>query len=523
MNKKYGIIEKKVFDQTASGLIELFGLPEIQRKLSVYTYDLEGNQLHVNFIDQRCDIKYIPTKNKNTTPPIFVENKNLKQLFDTVNSLGFTKADIGFVLSLNFKVNDGFKVSLSQETFADNLAEVRFDNKNKDNLEKVEILFNKLNIKVIDRETLKNYLDRKILVKRDLFDKFGCIDSKIKKYSEIVGIDILSNTRSLRSRIKKFSNDYSIYENWFTKITKGELNGTRPLSKIDKFFKPMSIIIPSFNSNNSIIKTLYSIESQALSKEDKQKVQVVVIDDGSQIPVYETIRSHLFKFSFDLKVIRLEKNSGLSTARNVGILSSKYEHIILIDSDILLPKNYLFEHSVRNQMIPHAVFVSLKKNIDPQSEFCEVNNITKGLESPTSIDDLRLTKNIERDQPSVHEFNESATVEILNDTDYFKGFGYGRTIGIFDLPSMVIGHNLSTRRKTLDKCKYFSNNFEGWGMEDSYMGAKIVANGNFVIPVLSTNVYHLNHEPRSGSEKKKISELKHNIKIYNKLLDQDFD
>ena len=51
----------------------------------------------------------------------------------------------------------------------------------------------------------------------------------------------------------------------------------------------------------------------------------------------------------------------------------------------------------------------------------------------------------------------------------------------------------------------------------------IIANGNYVIPVLSSNVYHINHEPRSGSQAKKVNEFKHNIEIYNKLLDQDFD
>lgn len=108
MEKRYAIIPNKLFDKIVANFVDLFGLPEIQRKLSTYTYDNKGNQLHINFVDQRCDIKYVPAigSPKTTTPLIFVENKNLKQLFETVSSLGFGKVNVGLVVSLNFDVGN---------------------------------------------------------------------------------------------------------------------------------------------------------------------------------------------------------------------------------------------------------------------------------------------------------------------------------------------------------------------------------------------------------------------------------
>jgi len=525
MEKKYAIIPDKTFDKLVANFIKHFGLPKIQRKFSVYAYDNKENQFHINFIDQRCDIKYIPANSvqKLTTPPIFVENKNLKQLFTMIRSLGFNKASIGFILSLNFNTGHEVKVGFSKNTFADNISEIKFNSTHLDSLKQIKTIFKKFKIKLINRNKLKNYISKKSLYKENIFDKFGCLNAKIKKFGEALGVDILSNTKSLRLRLKKFSNDYSIYESWFSKITKSTINGAKSITKNSEFFKPVSIIIPCFNSNRTILKSLYSIESQSLSKKQKSQIEVIIVDDGSKKLVYQTIKDKILDFSFSIKVIRLEQNSGLSTARNIGIFCSTNDFLILIDSDILLPKNYVLEHSVRNQLIPNAVFVSLKKNIENHSKLANIKNIKQGLKSPILIDDLRISKRLKKRQPGIHIPSESVTIEIINDTDYFKNFGFGRTIEAFDLATMVIGHNLSIRRKTLSKCQYFSNHFTGWGLEDSYLGAKLIANGNFVIPVLSSNVYHINHLPRSGSEQKKMKEFKKNIKIYNQLLSREFD
>ena len=68
----------------------------------------------------------------------------------------------------------------------------------------------------------------------------------------------------------------------------------------------------------------------------------------------------------------------------------------------------------------------------------------------------------------------------------------------------------------------FSNYFKGWGLEDSYFGSKMIAEGNYVIPVLSCGVYHIDHPPRSGSEKKKLQELEGNLARYKELLDKSY-
>ncbi|PJA41475.1 hypothetical protein CO178_00050 [candidate division WWE3 bacterium CG_4_9_14_3_um_filter_34_6] len=300
-------------------------------------------------------------------------------------------------------------------------------------------------------------------------------------------------------------------------LTKGNLLESTANSN-DLILSPVSIIIPCYNSEDTILQTLFSIESQNLNKAYLKNVEVVVVDDGSKVQIFNIIDPYISEFTFKLNMIRLSNNKGLSTARNIGIKAITNDILIFIDSDIILSKNYIKEHVIRSSMIPNAIFISFKENIEKNSELNSIDRIKKGVDASLSCDDLRVNRHIEKGKVGVVKAEKSIDTEILADTNYFKDLGYGRRIGVLDLPSMVIGHNFSTRKKILEEIGGFSNYFKGWGMEDSYFGAKAIANGNFIIPVIATGVYHINHVPRSGSEEKKQKELRKNLKIYKSLI-----
>ena len=86
---------------------------------------------------------------------------------------------------------------------------------------------------------------------------------------------------------------------------------------------------------------------------------------------------------------------------------------------------------------------------------------------------------------------------------------------------MVVGHNISLNKNLIERTGGFSNNFVGWGLEDTCFGARAIASGAFVIPVLKTGVLHINHPPRSGSESKQNKEYEENLKIYKNLIERD--
>ncbi len=266
---------------------------------------------------------------------------------------------------------------------------------------------------------------------------------------------------------------------------------------------------------------MLSIESQYLPDECKQRIQVTVVDDGSKLPVIKVMEQNNIKFSFDLNIIRLEKNGGRANACNIGACASNHEYLLFLDADILLPKNFLYEHLLRLQIIPDSIFLSLKKNIDRNSEIVKADYVAQGLNTPSEYNDKRLSRVLESGMQNLYPISQSGSFEFLGETDYFANFGSGRMINGYDLPSLVVGHNMSMTKKLFNSIGGFSCEFVGWGLEDTYLGACIIARGGFVIPIVNTGVYHINHLPRSGSEDARKAEYEINMQTYHKLITKE--
>ena len=89
----------------------------------------------------------------------------------------------------------------------------------------------------------------------------------------------------------------------------------------------IDIIIPCYNSHNTLKNTLFSILYQINIK----NINVYLIDDCSEVDYTEEV--NMFKKYFNIKQVRLEKNSGPGTARKVGLRESSAPFVTFIDSD----------------------------------------------------------------------------------------------------------------------------------------------------------------------------------------------
>ncbi|MDP2924040.1 MAG: glycosyltransferase family 2 protein [Candidatus Omnitrophota bacterium] len=98
----------------------------------------------------------------------------------------------------------------------------------------------------------------------------------------------------------------------------------------------ISIIIASFNGRYYLDGCLSSIGNLDYPKE---KMEVILIDDGSQDKTYEFIKEN---FS-NIKIIRNRRNRGVAEARNIGIKNAKGKLLAFIDNDVKVEKNWLFE------------------------------------------------------------------------------------------------------------------------------------------------------------------------------------
>ncbi|WP_324172626.1 glycosyltransferase family A protein [Sulfurimonas sp.] len=95
----------------------------------------------------------------------------------------------------------------------------------------------------------------------------------------------------------------------------------------------VTVIIPTYNRYEVLKRALASIYAQT-----HQPKEVIVIDDGST-----DATSQITQDFPNIKYI-YQKNTGVSSARNLGIKNAKYEWLAFLDSDDEWHENKLQEH-----------------------------------------------------------------------------------------------------------------------------------------------------------------------------------
>ncbi len=103
------------------------------------------------------------------------------------------------------------------------------------------------------------------------------------------------------------------------------------------FKKWISVIIPAYNAEKTISKTLDSFENQDFSKE---LFEVIVIDDWSTDKTKYIIENYIKRWNFSLLYYYI-KNAWAWTARNLWIEKSKYEIFAFTDADCIPDNNWL--------------------------------------------------------------------------------------------------------------------------------------------------------------------------------------
>ncbi len=86
----------------------------------------------------------------------------------------------------------------------------------------------------------------------------------------------------------------------------------------------VSVIVPTFNREKSILRCLDSIVHQRF-----KPYEIIVVDDGSTDTTVELLESYACEY---LRIIRIN-HCGAQTARNIGILNAKGNYIAFLDSD----------------------------------------------------------------------------------------------------------------------------------------------------------------------------------------------
>ncbi len=97
-----------------------------------------------------------------------------------------------------------------------------------------------------------------------------------------------------------------------------------------------SFVVPVFNRPREIEELLHTLQQLEFNR----TFEIVIVEDGSTYPAKEVVE----QFSGSLQISYYHKeNSGPGNSRNFGMKKAKGNYFLILDSDVLLPSNYLKE------------------------------------------------------------------------------------------------------------------------------------------------------------------------------------
>lgn len=326
--------------------------------------------------------------------------------------------------------------------------------------------------------------------------------------------------KTLLKLLEEKSNDYSNIERKFYQLTKTPLVEKKKLKlkyaqQINKV--SYSIIIPSYRFTEYLNGLLISLDHQI----GAINFEVIIVHNHSK---NDGLCNLYVPKNYKIKLIELRTNRGRAFARNVGLIYSKGKIVSFIDSDMLLPSNFVLENVYRVNISAEVVLVNFYKNLRTDQYYYKLKSLIKNNFnfSENYSDDFRYRQEFSKEDVktgyglTISEIGKVYT--ILKETKNFKYFGFHHRYGVWDLPSMLLTIAVTLNRKKALLIGGFNSSFKGWGYEDTHFGAKLIATGAYIVPIYNCIPYRVRHSPREDSLTKKHIQAKRNKARYEELL-----
>lgn len=145
------------------------------------------------------------------------------------------------------------------------------------------------------------------------------------------------------------------------------VTGTTENSLDSKFYFDVSVVIPTYNNEDYIHRSIDSVLNQRFNG----SIEILVIDDGSIDGTPELLHD-LSKNYPNIRVIRQE-NMKQGAARNYGILAARGQYISFLDADDMLPRDAIAELHFSAQKNHTNVAIGIGASCDPQGHNKRVN------------------------------------------------------------------------------------------------------------------------------------------------------
>lgn len=208
-----------------------------------------------------------------------------------------------------------------------------------------------------------------------------------------------------------------------------------------------SFIIPVYNRPEETLELLQSF----VNLKTNTPFEIVIVEDGSTI----TSKNIVEQFNTILNIAYYFKpNSGPGDSRNFGMQKAKGNYFIILDSDVILPPNYL-----------NAVEKSLNKNyVDcfggPDAAHQSFSNLQKAINF--SMTSVITTGGIRGNKNSVGKFQPRSFNMGISKQAFQASNGFGRIHPGEDPDLSIRLWNLGYKTKLISNAKVFHKRRISW-------------------------------------------------------------
>lgn len=315
-----------------------------------------------------------------------------------------------------------------------------------------------------------------------------------------------------KTALSEKSNDYTPLEKAYRTLNNTDLLDPFASPPVCTSSKTMTatVIIPARNVKTSILSCLVSIEQSSFNIKYQNKLQVVVVDDGSDDGTWECIKKN--RFALNLVVLK-QKHSGQAQALNTGIAATDNDIIISCDADMIL-SHYSIEHFIRrHEQFPNVLLTGFRSDISDHDPLVNPQHIRH--HGTHRYSTIACDERIEFSAPGYP--NNMCLI-----SNHFKNLGHLRGLWMrknndpWLLSDLVFGALFSLPKSTYNKIGGYDERLIGYGCTDGYLASKAISVGTFVIPVYAASGLHISHPSRTENKQR---DYKNNRRLFYSFLE----
>ncbi len=263
----------------------------------------------------------------------------------------------------------------------------------------------------------------------------------------------------------------------------------------------VSIIIPAYERGDFLRKTLACLVHQTYPM---NLTEVIIVDDGSDKTNYEMIFNE-YALRLNLFLTRQKRDGcGLARARNLGARSAAGTVLVFLDSDILLPRDFVRELMAFHHVEENCSVLGVRKFVD--SSKAAVEELLSGRIQPENIPQCvssnpHFTKFLDKNGNTydwrLDDFRKNNW--LTGSTNPFRYFG---------------GGHASVGKERFFATGGYDESFTQWGNEDQEFAYRLWGRGQYFIPLRGIFDYHQEEKQTKGMQQYKLEENKFTDEIF---------